>query len=73
MTTPDNDPDPAADPRVRLRRLNGRATRLKLDLHDLAEDLPTGWENIPDLAARTHEAYAEIARLQEELAQEGTG
>lgn len=73
MTTPDNGPAPAADTRGRLRKLAGRATRLKLDLHDLAEDLPTGWEGIPDLATRTYEAYAEIARLQEELAQEGTG
>lgn len=65
--------DPAADPRARLRKLTGRATRLKLDLHDLAEDLPVGWESIPDVAARTYEAYAEIARLRAELDEEGSG
>lgn len=66
-------PDPGTDPRDRLKKLAGRATRLKLDLHDLAEDLPIGWETIPDLAARTYEAYAEIARLRAELAEEGAG
>lgn len=68
MTTPDQ----LADTRARLRKLTGTASRLKLDLHDLAEDLPTGWETIPEVAARTYEAYAEIDRLQRELAKEGS-
>lgn len=68
MTTPDQ----LADTQARLRKATGRASRLKLDLHDLAEDLPTGWESIPEVAARTYEAYAEIARLQRELALGGS-
>lgn len=55
------DPEEA---RKRLRKLGMKASQLKLDLHDLAEDLPLGWENIPDLARRTYDAYAEIALLQ---------
>lgn len=50
--------------RKRLRRLNSRAAQLKLDLHDLSEELPLGWEQIPDLARRTYDAYAEIALLE---------
>jgi hypothetical protein len=65
-------PDRSAHDEVtlRLRKLAGKASRLKLDLHDLAEDLPTDWERIPELAARTYEAYAEIDRLQQQLAEE---
>ncbi len=47
----------------RLRKANSRATRLKLDLHDLAEDLPDGWESLPELAARTYEAYRDVQQL----------
>jgi hypothetical protein len=61
------------DPRERLRKLAGTATRLRVDPHDLAEDLPAGWERIPDVAARTYRAYAEIARLLEDLGREVPG
>ncbi len=57
---------------VRLRKLTGRASRLKLDLHDLAEDLPSNWDQIPELAERTHAAYAEIAALEAELNGKGS-
>ncbi len=33
-----------------VKKLNAQATQLKMDLHDLSEDLPTGWERIPDVA-----------------------
>ncbi|MCK9893239.1 CCE_0567 family metalloprotein [Frankia sp. AgB32] len=55
--------DPEAA-RKRLRRLNSRASQLKLDLHDLSEELPLGWESILDVAQRTYDAYAEIALLE---------
>lgn len=61
----------AAQLRAELRRWNSRATQLKLDLHDLAEDLPVGWEGILELAAATHEAFATVDRIQREL-QAGT-
>ncbi|MCM3883567.1 CCE_0567 family metalloprotein [Frankia sp. R82] len=51
----------------RLRKLNSKASQLKLDLHDLSEELPLGWENILDVAQRTYDAYAEIAVLQREV------
>lgn len=56
-------PDPAEDLewlRARVRRLNSEAGRLKMDLHDLAEDLPEGWERITDVARRAAEKYAEL-------------
>jgi hypothetical protein len=45
------------DVKVKLKKLNAQATALKMDLHDLSEDLPTGWEKIPELAQKTFEAY----------------
>ncbi|ETA04028.1 hypothetical protein CcI156_08965 [Frankia sp. CcI156] len=53
-----------ADTELRLRKLRSRASQLKLDLHDLAEDLPIGWEGLLDAARRTYDAYAEIALLE---------
>nr|AAD17266.1 unknown [Frankia sp. EuIK1] len=53
--------------KARLRKMNSKASQLKLDLHDLSEELPLGWENILDLARRTYDAYAEIALLENEL------
>ncbi|OAA26886.1 putative conserved small protein containing a coiled-coil domain [Frankia sp. EI5c] len=51
----------------RLRKMNSKASQLKLDLHDLSEELPLGWETILDVARRTYDAYAEIALLENEL------
>lgn len=48
----------AEDLKVRLKKLNARATQAKLDLHDLSEELPTHWENIMQVAQRCHEAHA---------------
>ena len=43
-----------------LKKLNARATQAKMDLHDLSEDLPTGWEKIPDVAKRCHDAHVAL-------------
>jgi hypothetical protein len=43
--------------KARIKKLNAQATALKMDLHDLAEDLPTGWERIPDVAQQAYEAH----------------
>lgn len=43
--------------KAQVKKLNAQATQFKMDLHDLSEDLPTGWEKIPEVAQRTFEAY----------------
>jgi hypothetical protein len=40
-------------------------------LHDLSEDLPTGWEKIPDVAARTFKAYEQLTEARKKLAEAG--
>ena len=57
--------------KAEVKKLNARATQLKMDLHDLSEDLPIGWENIPDVAARTHEAYEKLTVARQKLAAAG--
>lgn len=38
-----------------------------MDLHDLSEELPLGWENIPALAAQCHGAYEALAAARASL------
>jgi len=53
--------------KARVKKLNAQATQLKMDLHDLSEDLPTGWEKIPDVAKRTFEAYQALTEARARL------
>jgi hypothetical protein len=57
--------------KAQVKKLNQQATALKMDLHDLSEDLPTGWEKIPDLARRTFEAHAALSQARLALAAAG--
>jgi hypothetical protein len=57
--------------KARVKQLNARATTLKMNLHDLSEELPTGWENIPDLAAQAFDAYRSLAEARLALTQAG--
>lgn len=57
-----------------LRKLSARAMQLKMDLHDLSEELPQNWEKIPDIAERTYAAYRELhARRKAQAAHESRG
>ncbi|MEO5374099.1 MAG: hypothetical protein H7840_07430 [Alphaproteobacteria bacterium] len=51
----------------RVKKLNARATRLKMDLHDLSEELPIGWERILDVASEAHAAFKELAEARAHL------
>jgi len=54
--------------KTEIKRLNAQATQAKMDLHDLAEDLPVGWENILELANRTYAAYRDLTAARARLA-----
>ena len=51
-----------------IKKLNSQAVKAKLDLHDLSEDLPTGWERIPEVASRTFETYQKLVVARRKLA-----
>jgi len=54
--------------KAQVKKLNAQATNLKMNLHDLAEDLPTGWEKIPEVAAQAYEAYKNLTEARSRLA-----
>lgn len=51
----------------KIRRLNSKAGQMKMDLHDLAEGLPTDFEKIKDVAAETYEIYRQLDELRQQL------
>jgi hypothetical protein len=53
--------------KLQIKKLNQQATALKMDLHDLSEDLPTGWEKIPALAQKTYDAHAALSAARQAL------
>ncbi|MDI1310411.1 MAG: CCE_0567 family metalloprotein [Methylotenera sp.] len=54
--------------KAEIKKLNGQATQLKMDLHDLSEDLPIGWEKIPEIAEKTFNAYEQLTSARKRLA-----
>lgn len=53
--------------KARVKRLNSEAGQLKMDLHDLAEDLPNGWEKILEVAEKTYRKYADLMAARQRL------
>jgi hypothetical protein len=51
-----------------VKKLNAQATQLKMDLHDLSEELPVGWEKIMEVAQKTRDAYAQLADARKRMA-----
>lgn len=58
--------------KAQIKKLNAQATQLKMNLHDLAEDLPIGWEKIPDVARQAFEAYQSLTAARARLAASGS-
>lgn len=56
------------DLKARIKKLNAQATQAKMDLHDLSEDLPTGWERIPEVAERCHTAHVALTQARQAAA-----
>lgn len=55
------------DLKAEIKKLSSRATQAKMDLHDLSEELPVGWEKIMDQAQATYDAYRVLAEKRAEL------
>lgn len=55
--------------KAEIKKLSARAMQLKMDLHDLSEELPDNWRSIPELAQRTYEAFSQLDRKRAELKQ----
>lgn len=57
--------------KLQIKKLNAQATNLKMNLHDLSEDLPTGWEKIPAVAEQAYQAYKNLTEARSRLAAQG--
>jgi hypothetical protein len=53
--------------KTQIKKLNSKAGQLKMDLHDIAEGLPTDLDLLPDAAARTYEIYCQLRDLRQQL------
>jgi hypothetical protein len=53
--------------KAEIKKLSARAMNAKMNLHDLSEELPIGWETILDVAQKAHKAFLELEAKREEL------
>ncbi len=55
--------------KTRIKRLNSKAGQMKMDLHDLAEGLPTDYQTLMDVAQATYDIYRQLDELKQHLKQ----
>lgn len=55
--------------KTKIKKLNSKAGQMKMDLHDLAEGLPTDYKTLMDVAAATYEVYLQLDELKQQLQQ----
>ena len=46
--------------KAEIKKLSSQAVQAKLNLHDLAENLPVNWKQIPAVAQRAFDIYQEL-------------
>jgi len=62
-------PITAEDLQKLIKRLNSKAGQMKMDLHDLAEGLPTNYEQLVTVATETYEIFQRLDDLKKQLKQ----
>ncbi len=60
-------PEAIAELKKKIKKLNSKAGQMKMDLHDLAEGLPTDYETLIEEATKTYDIYRQLAQLKEQL------
>jgi len=55
--------------KAEIKKLSAKAMQLKMDLHDLSEELPQNWRTILTVAQKTYDAFAVLERKRGELEQ----
>lgn len=55
------------DLKAEIKKLSAQAIKAKMDLHDLSEELPLGWERVTVVAAETETAYRKLHAARERL------
>jgi hypothetical protein len=52
-----------------IKKLNSKAGQMKMDLHDLAEGLPTDYDTLMEVAGQTYAIFKQIDDLKKQLKQ----
>jgi hypothetical protein len=55
------------DLKMQIKRLNSKAGQMKMDLHDLAEGLPTDYQQLMDVAAQTYEIFHKLDEMKKQV------
>jgi len=53
--------------KAEVKKCSARATTLKMNLHDLSEELPINWQTIPLVAQETYQAYEQLEQARAAL------
>lgn len=53
--------------KTQIKRLNSKAGQMKMDLHDLAEGLPTDYKNLMTVAQETYAIFDQLDQLKKQL------
>ncbi len=53
--------------KAEIKKLSAKAMNMKMNLHDLSEELPVNWTNIMTVAQETHDAYAALEAARKKL------
>jgi len=53
--------------KTQIKKLNSKAGQMKMDLHDIAEGLPTNLEQLPAVAERTYAIFCQLRDLKQQL------
>jgi len=53
--------------KAEIKKLSAQATKAKMDLHDLSEELPIGADRIMEVATAARDAYANLTEARARL------
>ena len=53
--------------KTEIKKLSAKATNMKMNLHDLSEELPVNWKTILTVAQETYDAYAALEAARTKL------
>ncbi len=53
--------------KAEIKKLSAKAMQLKMDLHDLSEELPVNWTSILAVAREAYDAYAALEAARKKL------
>jgi hypothetical protein len=53
--------------KAEIKKLSAKAMNMKMNLHDLSEELPVNWTTVVTVAQETYDAYAALEAARKKL------